>query len=84
YPNSAMAEKLSADYVEAKVKQADLATAQPVLPYVTNPDRAESCAVAQVRASSGDPLVVAEYKDVLITTNTQPESCNCLGRMMHT
>ena len=82
YPNSAMAEKLSADYVEEKVKQGDLVTAQPVLPYVTNPDRAESCAVAQVRASSGDPLVFAEYKDVWLTTNSQPESCNGLGRMM--
>jgi soluble lytic murein transglycosylase len=82
YPQSAMAEKLAADYVEEKVKQADFASAQPVLPYVTNPDQAESCAVAQVRAKSGDPLVVAEYKDVWLTTNTQPESCTGLGRIM--
>jgi soluble lytic murein transglycosylase len=34
YPQSAMAEKLAADYVEEKVKQADFASAQPVLPYV--------------------------------------------------
>jgi soluble lytic murein transglycosylase len=32
YPQSAMAEKLAADYVEEKVKQADFASAQPVLP----------------------------------------------------
>ena len=82
YPQSAMAEKLAADYVEEKVKQADFATAQPVLQYVTNPDKAESCAVAQVRAKSGDPLVFAEYKDVWLTTNSQPESCTGLGRMM--
>jgi soluble lytic murein transglycosylase len=82
YPQSAMAEKLAADYVEEKVKQADFATAQPVLQYVTNPDQAESCAVAQVRAKSGDPLVFAEYKDVWLTTNSQPESCTGLGRMM--
>ena len=82
YPQSAMAEKLAADYVEEKVKQADFAPAQPVLQYVTNPDQAESCAVAQVRAKSGDPLVFAEYKDVWLTTNTQPESCTGLGRMM--
>ncbi|CAB1218294.1 lytic transglycosylase domain-containing protein [Acinetobacter bouvetii] len=82
YPQSAMAEKLAADYVEEKVKQADFATAQPVLSYVTNPDQAESCAVAQVRAKSGDPLVFAEYKDVWLATNTQPESCAGLGRMM--
>lgn len=82
YPQSAMAEKLAADYVEEKVKQADFSAAQPVLQYVTNPDQAESCAIAQVRAKSGDPLVYAEYKDVWLTTNSQPESCAGLGRMM--
>ncbi len=82
YPQSAMAEKLAADYVEEKVKQADFKTAQPVLPYVTNPDQAESCAVAQVRAKNGDTLVYAEYKDVWLKTESQPESCNGLGRLM--
>ena len=82
YPQSAMAEKLAADYVEEKVKQADFAPAQPVLAYVSNPDPAESCAIAQVRAKSGDPLVFAEYKDVWLTTSSQPESCTGLGRMM--
>ncbi|ANF82532.1 lytic transglycosylase [Acinetobacter sp. NCu2D-2] len=82
YPQSAMAEKLSADYVEEKVKQADFATAQPVLSFVTNADRAEACAVAQVRAKTGDPLVYAEFKDVWLTTESQPESCTGLGRMM--
>lgn len=82
YPQSAMAEKLAADYVEEKVKQADFTTAQPVLQYVTNADQAESCAVAQVRAKSGDSLVFAEYKDVWLNTNSQPEPCMGLGRMM--
>lgn len=82
YPQSAMSEKLAADYVEEKVKLGDYASAQPVLPYVTNPDRAESCALAQVRAKSGDDLVFAEYKDIWLTTNTQPDLCNGLGRMM--
>lgn len=82
YPQSAMAEKLAADYVEEKVKQADFATAQPVLQYVSNTDQAESCAVAQVRAKSGDSLVFAEYKDVWLNTNSQPEPCMGLGRMM--
>lgn len=82
YPESAMTEKLVADFVEEKVKRADFATVQPVLQYVSNPDQAESCAIAQVRAQSGDALVFAEYKDVWLTTNTQPESCTGLGRMM--
>ncbi|WP_436861891.1 transglycosylase SLT domain-containing protein [Acinetobacter haemolyticus] len=82
YPQSAMAEKLAADYVEEKVKYASFAEAKPVLSYVTNPDQAESCAVAQVRAQTGDSLVFAEYKDIWLTTTTQPESCNGLGRLM--
>ena len=82
YANSAMAEKLAADYVEEKVKQADFASAQPVLPYVNNPDKAESCAVAQVRAKTGDPLVFAEHKEVWLNTDAQPDSCAGLGRMM--
>ncbi|WP_111895287.1 lytic transglycosylase domain-containing protein [Acinetobacter sp. MB5] len=84
YPQSAMAEKLAADYVEEKVKQADYSDAQPVIPYVTNPDQAESCAVAQVRAKSGDPLVFAEFKDLWLSTGDLPESCQGLGRMMLT
>ncbi|MEN8423853.1 transglycosylase SLT domain-containing protein [Acinetobacter junii] len=82
YPKSAMSEKLAADYVEEKVKQANFSEAKPVLSYVTNPDQDESCAVAQVRAQTGDSLVYAEYKDIWLATNTQPESCNGLGRMM--
>lgn len=82
YAQSAMAEKLAADYIEEKVKQADFQGAQSVIPYVSNPDQAEACAIAQVRAKTGDPLVYAEYKDVWFATNTQPESCHGLGRMM--
>ena len=82
YPQSAMAEKLSADYVEEKVKQADFSDVQRVLAYVTNPDQAESCAMAQVRARSGDPLVFIENKDVWLTTNSQPQSCIDLAKMM--
>lgn len=82
YPHSAMAEKLAADYIEEKVKISDFANAQPVLAYVSNADRAESCAIAQVRAQTGDPLIFAEYKDVWLTTNNQPDACVGLGRMM--
>lgn len=82
YPNSAMAEKLAADYVEEKVKAGAFAEAVSVLPYVSNPDSAEACAVAQVRAGTGDVLVLAEFKDVWLSTNEQPESCMGLARMM--
>lgn len=82
YPHSAMAEKLAADYVEEKVKINDFAGAVTVLPYVTNADQAEACAVAQVRANTGDQLVFAEFKDVFLATDSQPDSCMGLGRMM--
>lgn len=82
YPDSAMAEKLSADYVEEKVKAGDFSAAQPVLALVKNADRAEQCAMAQVRAKSDDPFVFAEFKEVWLTTDSQPESCTGLGRMM--
>ncbi len=84
YPQSAMAEKLAADFVEEKVKAGRFADAVVVLPYVNNPDPAEACAVAQVRASTGDSLVLAEFKDIWLTTNSQPESCVGLARMMMT
>lgn len=83
YPNSAMAEKLSADYLEAKVKSGDYASAAQVLPYVSNPDQAEACAMGQVRAKTGDTLALAEYKDdIWLKTETQPESCLGLARQM--
>lgn len=83
YPQSAMAEKLTADYVEANVAAGAYSQAAKVLPYVTNPDQAESCAVAQVQASSGDGVVLAALKDdVWLTTDKQPDSCNGLVRFM--
>ena len=82
YPNSAMSEKLAADYIEVKVESGDIASARPLLAYVTNPDEAESCAVGQVQAISGDPLAVSEFNRVWLRTNKQPESCGALGRLM--
>jgi soluble lytic murein transglycosylase len=82
YPQSAMAEKLSADFVEEKVKKSDFANVQTVLPYITNPDQAESCAIAQVRAHTGDPLVFLENKEAWLTTNSQPQSCTDLAKLM--
>ena len=82
YARSAMAEKLAADYIEAKVAAGDIASARPLISYVTNADEAESCAVGQVQAISGDPLAVSEFNRVWLRTNKQPESCDALGRLM--
>lgn len=82
YPASAMAEKLAADYVEAKVASGDIASARTITTYVTNADEAESCAVGQVQAISGDPLVFSEFNRVWLRSNKQPESCDTLARLM--
>lgn len=82
YPGSAMAEKLAADYVEEKTKAGDLTSAAPVIGFISNPDASESCAIAQVQAGTGDPLALKGNKAAWLTTNTQPETCNGLARMM--
>lgn len=82
YPQSAMAEKLASDYVEEKVKQGNFTDAQSVISYVTNPDQAEKCAIAQVRIKNGDTLAFAEYQDMWLATQNMPDFCLGLGRMM--
>lgn len=82
YPNSAMSEKLAADYIETKVQAGDFASARLLVPHVTNADEAESCAIGQVQAMAGDPLVFSEFNRVWLRTNKQPESCAGLARLM--
>jgi soluble lytic murein transglycosylase len=84
YPNSAMAEKLAADYVEAKVSIGDYQAAKKIIAYVKNPDAAEDCAIAQVRAATGDTLALTEYKSVVLKTEKQPNSCTDLAGMLLT
>lgn len=82
YQNSAMAEKLAADYVEAKVQQGDFASAKQLISSVDNPDDAEACAIAQVQASNGDELVLSEFKKVWLTTSKQSDFCDGLNRFL--
>lgn len=82
YPNSAMAEKLAADYVEEKVGSGDFQSAKKIISYVKNPDEAEACAIAQVRANTGDALALAENKNVWLKTNKQSEFCEDLAGLM--
>lgn len=84
YPNSAMAEKLAADYIEEKVGAGDFSSAKKIIAYVKNPDEAESCAIAQVRAATGDTLALTEYKNVWLKTNKQSEFCEDLAGLLLT
>ena len=62
YPQSAHGRKAFCRLCRRKVKLGDYVSPQSVVPYVTNPDRAESCALAQVRAKAGDDLVLPNTK----------------------
>lgn len=66
YPNSAMAEKLSADYVEAKVKIGDYHSAQQLVSYVNNADLPESCAIAQAELNTGKKSSHSDKQDVFL------------------
>lgn len=69
YPNSAMAEKLAADYVEAKVAMGDYQSAQQLIPYVNNPDLPESCAIAQTQLQTGRQSGYGDKREVLLLNN---------------
>lgn len=69
YLNSAMAEKLSADYVEAKVAMGDYQSAKQIIPYVNNADLPESCAIAQTQLHTGYQSSYGDKQDVFLLNN---------------
>lgn len=80
YPETVMAEKLVADYAEAKASSGDYAAVRQVANMVTNGDRSERCAVALGFTHGGDVMrALAEKPDVWLTTLKQPELCNQLA-----
>lgn len=79
YPDSAMAEKLAADYVEEKVKIGDYASARALIPYVKNPDASENCAIALAQTTAGDQSTMQMIRDVFWKTNSQSDLCNHLA-----
>ncbi len=80
YPDSVMAEKLVADFAEAKAGSGDYASVRQVANLVTNGDRSERCAVALGFNSGGDTMrALAEKSDVWLTTLKQPALCDQLA-----
>lgn len=80
YPESVMAEKLVADYAEAKASSGEYAAVRQVANLVNNPDRSESCAVALGFNHGGDTMrALSEKPNVWLTTLKQPELCNQLA-----
>ena len=56
YPQTAMAEKLAADYAETKARMGDYDAVRQVASYVTNPDASEACAIALGFNHGGDSM----------------------------
>ena len=63
YPNSAIGEKLVADYVEAKARAGDFIAIKPLVSRISNPDANESCAVALTNSMNGDVLALSALRD---------------------
>ncbi|MDO4222880.1 MAG: transglycosylase SLT domain-containing protein [Acinetobacter sp.] len=82
YNDSAMAEKLAADYVEEMVKIGNYSAATAVIPYVKNADKAENCAMVQAQSRTGDELSIATRREVFWATDKQPEACDSLAASM--
>ncbi|MFB2579272.1 transglycosylase SLT domain-containing protein [Acinetobacter sp. c2-A9] len=82
HPQTAMTEKLIADYIEEKVKIGDTRTPAVLIPLVMNADESEACAITQIKASLGQPISKDDYRDALLKMDDrkQPELCKSLAR----
>lgn len=84
YPNTAMAEKLAADFAESRAKQRDYASVRQVANLINNADRSEQCAIALGFNAGGDPMrAIVEKPNVWLTTKKQPELCEQLASEMN-
>lgn len=83
HQNSAMAEKLAADYVEEKVRIGDYASARALIPYVKNADASENCAIALAQRTAGDQSTVNMIKEVFWKTDKQPALCEQLAATLN-
>lgn len=85
YNGSVMAEKLTADYAEAKAAAGDYAAVRAVASYIRNPDASEACAIALGFNHGGDMMRgLVEKPNVWLDTNKkQPELCRQLATEMN-
>lgn len=83
YPDTVMAEKLVADYAEAKAKQGDYLSVRQVARLVKNADDSERCAISLAKIQKGGSQIVkAEKPKVWLTTLKQPALCDLLANAM--
>ncbi len=76
YPNSALTEKLMADYAEAQAANGRYELVRQVAPYVVNADLSEQCALAQAQAAGGDQIGLVDLREQLwLETAKIPSLC---------
>lgn len=85
YEGSAIAEKLVADYAEAKARTNDYATVRQIAHLITNADASEACAIALGFNNTGDAMrAFIEKPNVWLNTfGKQPELCLKLASDMN-
>lgn len=85
YPNSAMSEKLVADYVEAKARAGDFTTIKLLAPRISNPDANENCAIALTNSTNGDALALSALRaDVWLKTGKITDLCAAVADQLLT
>lgn len=65
YPNTALAEKLAADFAEKKAEQGDYYAVQKIAPYVQNADDSEACAIGLGFNQSNEYQKTLQLKDTV-------------------
>lgn len=84
YPGTVMAEKLVADFAEAKASSGDYASVRQVANLITNADSSERCAIGLGFNNGGDTMrALAEKSDVWLKTLKQPALCEQLAMEMN-
>ena len=83
HPNSALTEKLMADYAEAQASNGRYELVRQVAPYVVNPDLSEQCALAQAQAAGGDQLSLVDLREkIWLDTAKIPSLCQTVNSQL--
>lgn len=85
YPESALTEKLLADYAEKQAGNGRYDLVRQVAPYVVNADLSEQCALAQAQADAGDELALVDLREqVWLETDRLPNLCQAvINQLLH-
>lgn len=83
YPQSALTEKLLADYAELQATNGRYELVRQVAPYVVNADLSEQCALAQAQTAAGNELPLVDLREkVWLETGTLPSLCQTINHQL--